>query len=170
MVLFLLTFFACSDGKTGTDTAAQDTSQDTDTDTADPTCNIDNEECAPGVSGCGGEGANMLPGSDCLECHSRGGDNEAPVWSAGGTLYSDIFGTSKVSGAIVRITDSTGSTVELTSSSKGNFYTSRTLTPPLSVEVETDAGTVAMGRTVETGACNSCHKCDGEAGGKMYEP
>lgn len=135
-----------------------------------PTCNDDNEECAPGVSGCGGEGANMLPGADCLECHSRDGDREAPIWTAGGTLFTDEYGAEFKSGATVKITDSTGQTVTLTSSSKGNFYTSKALTPPLSAEVTTDAGTLSMDQTVDTGACNSCHKCDGEAGGKMYAP
>lgn len=167
MTLLLLSLLACSD-KTGTDTGDQDTSEDTDS--AQPTCATDNEECEPGVSGCGGEGANMLPGSDCLSCHTRGGDREAPVWSAGGTLFTDLDGAEFASGAIVRITDSTDTTVELTTSSKGNFYTSRSLTPPLTVEVETDAGTVAMSRSVDTGACNSCHQCEGEAGGKMYAP
>jgi len=140
------------------------------------TCNTDHEECAPGVSGCGGESANMLPGADCLACHdgSGGGEDrvveEAPLWTAAGTLFSDLDGTEGVSGATVRITDSTGTTVELTTSSKGNFYTSRSLTPPLSAEIETAAGTVSMSAAVDTGACNSCHRCDGSPGGKMYAP
>ena len=147
-----------------------DDSSSTDDSTPPPTCNDENEECAPGVSGCGGEGANMLPGADCLQCHVRGGDREAPIWSAGGTVFTDAYGSDYAGDVTVKITDSTGQVVTLTSSSKGNFYTSKTLTPPLSAELETSSGTVSMDRTVDTGACNSCHKCDGEAGGKMYAP
>ena len=58
----------------------------------------------------------------------------------------------------------------LTSSSAGNFFTSHALTPPLTAEVEDADGTRAMSREVSTGACNSCHSCVGEAGGKLYKP
>ena len=70
----------------------------------------------------------------------------------------------------VKVTDSKGTVATMTTSSKGNFYTSKKLVPPLSATIESDAGSMTMGQTVSTGACNSCHKCDGEAGGKMYEP
>lgn len=178
--LLFLTLVACSGGSDkGDDSSSTDTSDSGDTadtsDSADTTdtvdtaeCNTDNEECEPGS--CGGEGANMLPGSDCLSCHTRGGDEEAPTWYAGGTLFGDIDGSDGVSGATVHITDSEGTTVDLTTSREGNFYTSKHLVPPLSASVETDDGTVEMSGTVETGACNSCHSCEGEAGGKMYAP
>lgn len=131
-------------------------------------CDDANEDCAVGT--CGGEGSNMLPGANCLACHTSGGDREAPIWYAGGTLFADLDGTEGTSGATIHITDSEGTTVDLTTSRVGNFYTSRHLVPPLSASVETSSGTVEMARTVETGACNTCHTCDGEAGGKMYSP
>lgn len=136
----------------------------------DGSCNTDNEACRAGT--CGGEGANMLPGADCLNCHSGGGggEDEAGRWSAAGTVFDDLLGSSGAGGATVRITDSTGYTASMTTSSKGNFYTSHTLVPPLTAEVETAAGTRVMGQEVSTGACNSCHQCDGAAGGKLYAP
>lgn len=130
-------------------------------------CNTANESCGPGR--CGGEGANMLPGADCLQCHNSGG-GEASKWTVGGTVFTDDQGTDGVSGAKVRITDASGATVEISTSSSGNFYTSRSLKAPLSAEIVTASGTVSMGRTVSTGACNNCHSCGGEAGGKLFAP
>ncbi len=132
------------------------------------TCNTANEDCAPGT--CGGEGGTMLPGADCLACHKVGGANEAPPFGIGGTVFTDIFGTSGASGVTVRVTDATGKVVELTSNSVGNFYTTQTVTPPLTAEVEVGGNVRAMATQPDTGACNSCHKCDGAAGGKLYQP
>lgn len=174
LALTLLVLSGCpakpddSAGPTGTlvtDTSTTETITDT-----QPTgdCLPENEDCAPGT--CGGEGENMLPGSDCLSCHSRGsGEDEAPAWTVGGTVFTDILGTDGTSGAIIRVTDSTGTTVTLESSRVGNFYTNERLTPPLTAQVETDGVVREMSQQVETGACNSCHQCDGAAHGKLYQ-
>lgn len=171
---------ACNNGGTDTEddtdtTDTTDTTADTTDTTADTTdttdttpaeCNTDNEECALGVRGCGGEGPDMLPGADCIACHTGG---RIPAWSAGGTIFQDELGTVGLRGAIIRITDSSGGApVELTSSRSGNFYTRTALTPPLTVEVEFNGVVSQMGRQVDTGACNTCHTCDGEAGGKLH--
>lgn len=110
----------------------------------------------------------MLPGSNCLACHKAG--ERIDVWTAGGTIFADADGTDGVRGAIIRITDADGAVEELESSRSGNFHTRAGLTPPLSVEVEYEGRTIAMQRTVETGACNTCHTCDGEANAKLYVP
>ncbi len=159
------------DTSVGTDSAAGDSST---TDTVDTSivCNTDNEECAPNVAGCGGEGVNMLPGAACLGCHGEGapasGRERAPTLSAAGTLFADWAGTAPAANATVRITDSTGRTVTLTTSRVGNFETNGRLTPPLTAEVETSAGVRRMNQEVNTGDCNSCHACEGDAGEKMY--
>lgn len=178
-LIFGLVLAGCTGEKTGDDTSGGETGTDS-ADTADsgetgetgnpPECNTDNEECAPGVSGCGGEGANMLPGSDCIACHSQGGDREAPNWTIGGTVFTDQYGSAPGAGVRVTITDATGQSVTLNSSSVGNFYTSQRLTPPFTASVETNEGTLTMGAAVDTGACNSCHSCDGEAEGKLFAP
>lgn len=168
------TKYGSGDSSTLTGTDPTDTNTETITDTnttpTQPTgdCNPENEDCGPGS--CGGEGVNMLPGADCLSCHSRGsGEEEADPWSVGGTLFSDILGTNGVEGAVVRVTDSTGKTVTLETSRVGNFYSEDRLTPPLTAEVETDGVVREMSQEVETGACNSCHSCEGAAHGKMYK-
>lgn len=136
-------------------------------------CNDANEDCTPNT--CGGEGDNMLPGSDCLTCHTSRSmaappPESAPPWTLGGTLFDDALGTAGVSGATVTVTDSNGQTATMTTSRVGNFYWSRSLTPPFTASVTTSSGTREMKESFDTGACNSCHKCDGEAGGKLYAP
>ena len=175
-LLLLPALFACT---TKAEPAADDTSVGSDsgdtstTDTVDTSlvCNTANEACAPNVAGCGGEGVNMLPGADCLACHGEGapaGRERAPTFTAGGTLFADWAGTAPAANATVRITDAAGRTVTLTTSRVGNFETNARLTPPLTAEVETAAGVRRMDQEVNTGACNSCHACDGDAGEKMY--
>ena len=153
------------------DSAAPTGTSPTDTTVTDtqPTgeCLSVNEDCGPGT--CDGKGEDMLPGSDCLSCHSPGsGEDEAPAWTVAGTVFSNILGTDGTAGAVIRVTDSTGTTVTLESSGVGNFYTSERLTPPLTAKVETDGVVGEMSQQVETGACNSCHQCDGAARGKLY--
>ncbi len=132
-------------------------------------CNEANEDCAPGI--CGGEGGRMLPGSDCLSCHSSGsGAGEARPFTAAGTVFSDIDGGAPASGATVRITDAMGRSVELTTNAAGNFYTRQPLTAPLQAQVTYGGTTRQMANPVSSGACNGCHKCGGAAGGKLYTP
>lgn len=168
LALFVLTGCPSSDKDSN---PPDDTSETGETGDTSVECVNTNEECGPDVSGCGGEGQNMLPGADCLACHSEGsGEREAAPWSVGGTVFADLAGTAGVKDAIVRVTDATGHTVELRSGTSGNFYSAGALTAPFTVEVEYDGQVKAMGGEAPTGACNSCHKCDGEAGGKLYAP
>lgn len=145
-------------------TSAQDDTGDT-----QPTgdCIDDNEECGPGS--CNGEGADMLPGSDCQACHSSGTGSDAPRWTVAGTVFSDILGTDGVRNAVVHVTDADGKHLDLQTHSSGNFYTTDRVTLPLTVEVEKNGETRTMGTAATSGACNSCHQCGGEAGGKLYQ-
>lgn len=150
LVLTLLA--ACGEPKGGTE------------DDPNTACNEANEDCDADT--CGGEGGTMLPGSDCLACHD--GSDEASKFTAAGTVFTDIDGTLDAEGATVRITDADGTTVEYTANSAGNFYTQDPLKMPISAEVEIDGNILAMIAPVSTGACNSCHMCGGQAGGKLY--
>jgi hypothetical protein len=147
----------------------KDTTDTTDvTDVTPDNCDTTHESCAPGT--CGGEGSRMLPGSDCLSCHKSGGAREAEPWSVGGTVFLDADGLDAGEGAIIRITGADDRVTELTANSVGNFYAERNIAFPADVEVEYNGATIQMGSQIETGACNSCHKCDGEANGKLYTP
>ena len=140
-------------------------------------CNEANEDCAPGI--CGGEGATMLPGSNCISCHRSGsGAGEAGFepgkWFAlAGTVYEDGFGSAPAAGVTIRVTDAMGHVVTMSSNSAGNFFARRSmqsLVPPFQAEVEREGRVRRMGSMVMTGACNTCHKCGGAAGGKLYAP
>jgi hypothetical protein len=139
-------------------------------DTSSFVCETKNEDCRPGT--CGGEGGKMLPGSDCLACHdgSNSGEDEAPRFGAAGTAFVDLGGSDGLSGAIVRITDATDTVVELDTNSAGNFYSTRSLAFPITAEIEVDGTVRTMATSVDVGACNSCHACQGEAGGKLTAP
>jgi hypothetical protein len=165
--LFLL---ACTGGtpKDSTIVGNDDSTTDSPVDTgAGKTCNTDNESCAPGGS-CRGEGINMLPGADCISCHTRGGEREAPPFQAAGTVFNNRWGDQGQGGVTVRITDADGTVFEERTSNVGNFEISQTMSFPIRAEVESSAGIKQMADEISTGACNSCHSCEGEAGGKLY--
>lgn len=130
-------------------------------------CNSRNEDCTPQT--CDGDGANMLPGSDCQLCHKPGGVSDAPAYQFGGTVYSDDLGSQGLEGVIVRVTDARGEVLEMKSTRVGNFYSRGDLVPPMQVEVERDGWIEAMTDPITTGDCNSCHACDGETD-KIYAP
>lgn len=156
-MLTLLLLIACAP-KTGDDTSTA--------------CDESNEACGPGT--CDGEGGEMLPGSECLACHSSGGakeeGEEGGTFTAAGTAFADLDGTAPLAGATVRITDAGGVIVELMTNNVGNFYTSDALTFPIDAEVEVDGTVKPMASSVDVGGCNSCHACAGSAGGKLTGP
>lgn len=154
--MILLLMAGCGIPPAGTPPLGNDTST---------LCDEANEGCSPGT--CGGEGANMLPGSNCLACHTGG---EGGRFTAGGTAFADIDGTSPLKGAIVRITDVNGTVKELSTNSAGNFYTGTTLAFPINAEIEYNGTVIPMSAEVTTGACDTCHTCTGTAGGKIYGP
>jgi hypothetical protein len=166
MLLSLL--FACTPHPADDKPAdSADSATDTDT-TTTGTCNDENESCEPGT--CSGSGSRMLPGADCLACHSVNGADEAPRWTIAGTAFIDRFGSAALNGATVRVTGADGATIELTTNIVGNFYTSEHVEKPYTAEVEVDGDVLTMPITQEYGGCNECHACDGTAGGKLYGP
>jgi hypothetical protein len=132
-------------------------------------CNMENEDCGPGDCE-GDEGKNMLPGADCTSCHTYGNMEEGPRFSIAGTLFEDGVGTDGFKGATIRIFDSAGNTFEMTSNKVGNFFMDEFISFPISAEVEVDGAIRVMNDPIETGACNTCHTCEGEAGNKIFIP
>lgn len=116
------------------------------------------------LAACNGEeeeegSATMMPGEACLSCHSSGSGSEASekAFSAAGTVFSNSSGSEGVSVATVKLEDNTGYTVELTTNSAGNFYTSASLTFPVTITITKGADTVNMSSTPSSGDCNDCH-------------
>ena len=94
--------------------------------------------------------------------------DEPDKWfGIGGTIFTDASGEQGLEGAIIRITDANGDVTELSSESSGNFHSATVPVPPLRAEVEVNGVVRKMGTQVETGACSSCHQCEGEGGGKL---
>lgn len=175
-VLFgaLLCLGACDQGtlKAGDTDGTTDGTSDTDIAGADTDllgeCDTTNESCAEGEPGCRGEGATMLPGADCLACHGPTG--RAPTWTAGGTIFTDASGLRAAKNVTITLTDDAGKVVTMTSNGVGNFYTTKSLKFPINVDIEKGGVKKSMASAVDDGGCNSCHSCDGAAGGKLYAP
>jgi hypothetical protein len=160
MLLFVL---ACGIPPSGTTPPVTD-------DSSPFVCDDKNENCGPGT--CGGEGARMLPGADCLACHNgtSSEEDEQPRFGAAGTAFVDLGGSDGLSGALVRIIDANDTVVEMDTNSAGNFYTTRNIVFPIDAEIEVDGNVLSMAASVDVGACNSCHACNGAAGGKLTGP
>lgn len=88
-------------------------------------------------------------------------------FSVAGTVFADADGTGLVAGAVVRVTDATGTTEEMVTNSSGNFFTQADLVFPLAAEIEHGGRKKAMSEPLRSGDCNSCHACAGAAGGKL---
>jgi hypothetical protein len=134
-------------------------------------CNESNEAC--GVLNCSGEDEEMLPGSNCLVCHAQGVPGEASeekVLTAAGTIFVDADGSAPVAGVVVRLVEANGEIHETTSNRVGNFLFEQGITFPVTASVIKGGETLTMGSEVMLGACSSCHRCDGAAGGKLFAP
>lgn len=169
------------------------------TNTAVPqACSTTNEQCGPNTCAAGQGSPTMLPGANCMSCHSPGNLDDltastggaqarqsqaAGFWSptartplenlfftVAGTAFTDLEGTGPLSGATITVIDSTGKTVTLTTNAVGNFYTAVAVTPPLTAEISYNGNSRKMAHQVDTGACNSCHVCEGSPGGKLHGP
>jgi hypothetical protein len=122
--------------------------------------------------GCG-EGPTMRPGENCLAgCHD--GSDNGPKLSLAGTVFGapDASVSDGLAGAKVIITDSNFVETTLVANEVGNFYTSKTLSPPLTVAVEWKGKRSTMGTplTSATIGCGVCHADppDGGAPGRIY--
>jgi hypothetical protein len=101
----------------------------------------------------------MLPGDNCMACHSANG--QGPSFYAAGTVY-DPTGTVGVSGVVVTISDDLNNTRTATTQPSGNFEighsrTKPALTPPLHISLSKGGTVVPMQHPAVTGACNVCH-------------
>lgn len=111
------------------------------------------------------EGPMMLPGRDCMECHSAGGEDDARPWTVAGTIAGR-------EGAHVTITDKNGWSFTLRSNRAGNFYTAEPVALPLrAVSVDGEAMPASEMTATATqrhpGSCNACHDGGVGSGGNV---
>ena len=102
-------------------------------------------------------GGDMLPGTDCLECHVAGGDAPHLPLTVGGTAFTGPDCPEGIADATVTLVDADGTTVELTSSELGNFWTSEELVFPLEASIDVGGVVTVMETPVTSGACALCH-------------
>lgn len=89
-------------------------------------------------------------------CHSGGGEKHFYI---GGTIYTDADGTNAMSGAKIKVIDTNGSTIKLTSDQLGNFYTQKSVSAPFTITVSYQGRKVKMPTEASDGGCNAsgCH-------------
>jgi hypothetical protein len=97
----------------------------------------------------------MNAGKACVSCHGPG--QTAPTITLGGTVYGTATGGSAVSGATVIIREANNTLLNLVTGSTGNFYTSATISYPITISVSKCPDTVTMTSTATSGDCNGCH-------------
>ena len=97
-------------------------------------------------------------GRNCLTsgCHAGGGEKRFYI---GGTIYTDADGTDAMSGAKIKVIDTNGSTIKLTSDQLGNFYTQKSVNAPFTITVSYQGRKVKMPSEASGGGCNTdgCH-------------
>ena len=119
------------------------------------------------LSACGeseDEGPEMMPGSDCLSCHTGG---EPGRFTAAGTIYpGGTAGAGLGRETVTQTGSGGGQVVTLTTNAVGNFYTGAALTPPISVSLSGNGGSVDR-PAHNGGACGACHQQGNGAGAPM---
>jgi hypothetical protein len=109
----------------------------------------------------------MMPGANCLACHSGGFD---PSFSIAGTVMGakyDMNNCYGVGGVVVRITDANTQVHTFTTNAAGNFFLSTgsgSVAAPYSVKLTYQGRTRTMSTTPSTFSCNSCHLDSGTPG------
>jgi hypothetical protein len=106
------------------------------------------------------------PGENCQNgCHNHG-------FKLSGTLYTSATSTTPVVGATITIKDAAGFTYEMVSNTNGNFYTSSSMTFPVTVIASMCPDVHAMSGTISAanGGCNKagCHVVGAQ--GRVYLP
>ncbi len=117
------------------------------------------DDCAVTGFDWGWGGDEMLPGTDCLSCHSEG-ERAETIFTVAGTIFTSNGCEEGLAGATVSITDDVGTTLDLVSNEVGNFFDTTPLVPPLRVTVKTDAGEHEMESAFDSGSCGACHELD----------
>lgn len=93
-------------------------------------------------------------GQDCVACHATLESDKRYVYA--GTVYTSAAGTAVSVGAVVEITESSGTKISVTTDKSGNFYTTRG-TRAGTYNATVKGNTLGMASTASNGGCASCH-------------
>lgn len=117
--------------------------------------------------------AEMNPaGRPCRNCHD--GNGNAPEFTVAGTVYKDLAGTAPSPRVEIRVVDKNGKAVSVYSDPDGNYFLPLNPNGALAMPVLAGArkanGARTMISTAANGNCNSCHRNNGAAGGRLFMP
>jgi hypothetical protein len=107
-------------------------------------------------------------GNNCIQCHQSGGEGEG-CFNVAGSVKNNLLTAPATSGQVEFYTLPNGGgtlTYTVPIDSKGNFYSTEAMSVVgLYPAIKNATGTMYMGSTLSTGACNSCH---GNSTGALY--
>jgi mono/diheme cytochrome c family protein len=107
-------------------------------------------------------------GLNCMQCHKSGGEGKG-CFNAAGSVQNAALTAPETSGQVEFYSgpNGTGSLVyTIPIDAKGNFYAAKTMgINGLYPAIKNATGTLYMGSSLSSGACNSCH---GISTGALY--
>lgn len=116
--------------------------------------------------------APMLPGRNCLVCHSPQGQASRRVWTAAGTVYAnaDDKCNQGLAGVKVEIADANRKIlITLTTNRSGNFFTSEPIDfRGVIARVSKDGKFKEMQGAMVNAYCPECHYPGGIAPGRIF--
>lgn len=107
-------------------------------------------------------------GNNCMQCHQAGGEGEG-CFVAAGSVKNSALTAPATRGQVEFYTEANGGgtlkyTIQI--DGKGNFYSTEAMTlTGLYPAIKNANGTMYMGSSLSTGACNTCH---GNSTGALY--
>jgi hypothetical protein len=122
------------------------------------------------------EGPRMLPGRNCLACHTDAGIASSWPWTVAGTVFAapDAPCDGGIGGVSVQLIGPGGQVVlTLATNLSGNFYSSEALPDtPLTARLSQGTTTMEMTHARQVMDCNRCHYQDSGAQvpGRLYLP
>lgn len=134
--------------------------------------------CVSGRTWSGEEDAEMDPGRSCVGCHNRGGGEEAPRLTTGGTVMGGPHDKDMcygVAGAVVELTGANGQVKTLTTNGTGNFHLRSedgSIAVPFTAKVTYQDRVIRMINPKGDLDCANCHTAQGAAGapGRIIAP
>lgn len=126
--------------------------------------------CTSGRTWSGEENAEMDPGRACVGCHNRGGGEDAPRLTTGGTVMGGPHDKDQcvgVAGAVVELTGANGQVKKLTTNSTGNFYLRSedgSIATPFFAKITYQGRVIRMINPQSNLDCGSCHTALGASG------
>ncbi|MBF0277100.1 MAG: hypothetical protein HQM13_04890 [SAR324 cluster bacterium] len=108
-------------------------------------------------------------GEDCMSCHQLGSSGNDEIFSVAGTVYDALDGKKVLAGVSIGVLDYSGKLqTQLTSDSKGNFYSKRPLSTPYMIIMSYQNVEMSMIAKPSNGSCNECHNSEDSSPSRVW--